>query len=133
MTSSWSRTYTRHGCGSSRRRPASAARGFTLIEVVVAMAILLVIMIGVLSSVAFAYTSSTDTEMRNIATNVASYTLEYLRARTITRGTSTSVLTAFGITSISTGTYGWYSATNPTGAFPSMIDVANLPLQSNGW
>jgi hypothetical protein len=98
------------------------------------MAILLVVMIGVLSAISFAYTSSTDTEMRNIATNVASYTLEYLRARTITRGTSTSVLTALGITSSSTGTYGWYDATtNPTGAFPSMIDVGNLPLQSNGY
>lgn len=132
MTSRRPRTYARHGC-SSRRRLAKAVPGFTLIEVVVAMAILLVVMIGVLSAISFAYTSSTDTEMRNIATNVASYTLEYLRARTITRGTSTSVLTALGITSISTGTYGWYSATNPTGAFPSMIDVANLPLQSNGW
>jgi hypothetical protein len=102
------------------------------------MAILLVVMIGVLSAISFAYTSSTDTEMRNIATNVASYTLEYLRARTITRGTSTSVLTALGITSISMGTYGWYvpgtgTGTNATGAFPSMVDQGNLPLQSNGY
>jgi len=104
------------------------------------MAILLVIMIGVLSSVAFAYTSSNETEMRNIATNVASYTLEYLRARTITRGTLPSVLGALGIplpsvTPVpSTGTYGWYDATtNPTGAFPSMIDVNNLPVQSDGY
>jgi hypothetical protein len=102
------------------------------------MAILLVVMIGILSSVSFAYNSSTDTEMRNTAKNVASYTLEYLRARTVTRGTSTSRLTALGITLSSTGTYGWYRpATDPTpnvtGAFPSMVDVGDLPLQSNGY
>lgn len=133
MTSSWSRTYTRHGC-SSRRSPASAARGFTLIEVVVATAILLVVMIGVLSSVAFAYTSSNDTEMRNTAKNIGSYTLEYLRARTVTNpgtGTGSGLPGMLGVSS--TGTYGWYAVgTNGGGAFPSMVDVGNLPVQSNG-
>src|SRR5664280_553586 len=131
---------SRHGPGLSGRRRRGRCPGFTLIELVVAMAILLVVMIGVLSAISFAYTSSNDTEMRNTAKNVASYTLEYLRARTVTRGTSTSVLTALGIPSPlippvpSDGTYGWYDATtNPTGAFPSMIDVGNLPLQSNGY
>lgn len=116
--------------------PASRSRrcclGFTLIELVVAMAILLVVMIGVLSAISFAYTSSTDTEMRNTAKNVAMYTLEYLRARTVTRGTS-GMMATLGITPTSTGTYGWYDATaNPTGAFPSMIDTENLPIQSDG-
>jgi hypothetical protein len=97
------------------------------------MAILLVVMVGILSSISFAYNSSTDTEMRNTAKNVASYTLEYLRARTVTRGTSSTRLTALGITGTSTGTYGWYiPGTNASGAFPSMIDAENLPLQSNG-
>jgi hypothetical protein len=103
------------------------------------MAILLVVMIGVLSSISFAYNSSTDTEMRNTAKNVASYTLEYLRARAVTRGTSVDRLTALGIPSPlippvpSDGTYGWYDAvTNANGAFPSMVDVGELPLQSNG-
>lgn len=75
----------RHGlspaCHSTSRRS-----GFTLIELVVAIAILLVVVVGVLSSVAFAYTSSNDTELRNTAKNVASYTLEYLRSWTVTRG-----------------------------------------------
>jgi hypothetical protein len=98
------------------------------------MAILLVVMIGVLSAVSFAYTSSTDTEMRNTAKDIATYTLEYLRARTVTRGTSASRLTALGITVSSTGTYGWYDAsTNANGAFPSMVDVGDLPLQSDGY
>jgi prepilin-type N-terminal cleavage/methylation domain-containing protein len=112
----------------------SNPRGFTLIEVVVAMAILLVVMIGVLSSISFAYNSSNDTELRNTAKNVATYTLEYLRSRTVTRGTSADRLTALGITGSSTGTYGWYDAsTNANGAFPSMVDVGDLPLQSDGY
>jgi prepilin-type N-terminal cleavage/methylation domain-containing protein len=106
--------------------------GFTLIELVVAMAILLVVMIGVLSAISFAYTSSNDTEMRNTAKNVASYTLEYLRARTVTRGAS-GLMASLGMTLSSTGTYGWYDASaNSSGLFPSMIDAENLPLQSNG-
>jgi len=99
------------------------------------MAILLVVTIGVLSSVAFAYTSSNETEMRNIATNVASYTLEYLRARTITRG-NTTLYNLVNPTNATTGTYAWYVpgvGNNPTGALPSMIDIGNLPLQSNGY
>jgi hypothetical protein len=100
------------------------------------MAILLVVMIGVLSAISFAYTSSNDTEMRNTAKNVASYTLEYLRARTVTRGTSGMIAT-LGITSTSTGTYGWYRSStdaspNTVGAFPSMVDTENLPIQSDG-
>jgi prepilin-type N-terminal cleavage/methylation domain-containing protein len=111
-----------------------ASPGFTLIELVVAMAILLVVVIGVLSSISFAYNSSNDTELRNTAKNVATYTLEYLRARTVTRGNTTlyNLLNPSGAPA--TGTYRWYDAsTNPTGALPSMADVGNLPLQSNGW
>jgi hypothetical protein len=96
------------------------------------MAILLVVMIGVLSAISFAYNNSTDTEMRNTAKNVASYTLEYLRARTVTRGAS-GLMASLGMTLNSTGTYGWYDASaNASGLFPSMIDAENLPLQSNG-
>jgi hypothetical protein len=97
------------------------------------MAILLVVMVGILSAISFAYGSSTDTEMRNTAKNVASYTLEYLRARTVTRG-NTTLYDLVNPTHAMTGTYSWYDASaNPNGAMPSMIDVGNLPLQSNGW
>jgi prepilin-type N-terminal cleavage/methylation domain-containing protein len=123
---------SRYGLSPSSRSTGRRT-GFTLIELVVAMAILLVVMIGVLSSVAFAYTSSNDTEMRNTAKNVASYTLEYLRARTVTRGAS-GLMTTLGMTPASTGNYGWYDAsTNASGFFPSMIDVGDLPLQSDGY
>src|SRR5664280_857216 len=123
---------SRHGPGLSGRRRRGRCPGFTLIELVVAMAILLVVMIGVLSAISFAYTSSNDTEMRNTAKNVASYTLEYLRARTVTRGAS-GLMTTLGMTPTSTGNYGWYNASaNASGFFPSMIDTENLPIQSDG-
>lgn len=108
--------------------------GFTLVELVVAMAILLVVVIGILGSVSFAYNSANGTELRNTAKNVASYTLEYLRSRTVTRGSTTlyGLLNPSGAPA--TGTYRWYDATtNPNGALPSMIDVCNLPIQSNRW
>ena len=136
MTSRWPRTYTRHGCSSSRRRAANAAPGFTLIEVVVAMAILLVVTIGILSAVSFAYTTANGTEMQDTAKNIAEYTVEYLRARTIVNDANNTglynLLNPSG--SLSTGTYCWYDATNNvSGALPSMMDVGNLPLQSNGY
>ena len=112
----------------------SRRRGFSLIELVVAMAILLVVMIGILSSISFAYTSANDTEMRNTAKNVATYTLEYLRSRTVTRGNTTLYNALNPSGAPATGAYRWYDATgNPTGALPSMIDVGDLPLQSNGY
>jgi prepilin-type N-terminal cleavage/methylation domain-containing protein len=144
----WDKTahesYARSRAVPSLHGPSSASHtpyrrlGFTLVELVVALAILLVVMIGILSSISFAYNSSNDTELRNTAKNVASYTLEYLRSRTVTRGTASTRLTALGITGTSTGTYGWYvpgsgAGTNADGAFPSMLDVGNLPLQSNGY
>ena len=124
---------SRHGLSPSFRSTGRHP-GFTLIELVVAMSILLVVMVGVLSSISFAYTSSTDTEMRNTAKDIASYTLEYLRARTVTRGNTTLYYVLNPSGAPATGTYRWYdAASNPTGALPSMIDVGNLPLQSDGY
>ncbi|HNW85115.1 MAG TPA: prepilin-type N-terminal cleavage/methylation domain-containing protein [Candidatus Cryosericum sp.] len=110
----------------------SARRGFTLIELVVAMAILLTVLLGIMSSVAFAYNSSNDTELRNTAKNIAGYSLEYLRSRIVTRGTSTLYNQLKG--AATSGTYVWYdSSGNATGALPGMVDITGLPLQPNGY
>jgi len=84
VTSRWSRTYAKHGCSSSRRRPAKAVPGFTLIEVVVAMGILSIVIISVFMLVTVSAASLKDSDMRSTATNIANYTVEYLRARNVT-------------------------------------------------
>jgi len=84
MPSRWSRTYARHGCSSSRRRPASAVPGFTLIEVVVAIGILSMVIISVFMLVTVSAASLKDSDMRNTATNIANYTVEYIRSRNAT-------------------------------------------------
>ena len=101
-------------CCTRRRRP-----GFTLIEVVVAMAIMMIVMIGILSTISYAYTASTRTEQLDIARRIASYTVEYLRARTVTR---TNNLVGAGTVS-GVGVY-FFNGTNAlNGAFPSIIDA----------
>src|SRR5450830_849025 len=79
MPSSWSRTYARHGCSSSRRRPANAAPGFTLIEVVIAMSILVVVVLAILSSYSFFYSSVTNLRLQSIGENLAQLQLEDVR------------------------------------------------------
>lgn len=59
-------------------------KGFTLIEVVVALAILIIIIASTMSLLAFSYSSLRDSEMRAIAKNIATYTVEYIRARNVT-------------------------------------------------
>ena len=58
--------------------------GFTLIEVVVAMAILLIIVVSVLMLATVSASSLKDSEARDMAKNIATYTVEYLRARNVT-------------------------------------------------
>jgi hypothetical protein len=92
------------------------------------MAIMMIVMIGILSTISYAYTASTRTEQLDIARRIASYTVEYLRARTVTR---TNNLVGAGTVS-GVGVY-FFNGTNAlNGAFPSIIDAWGLPLQSNG-
>jgi hypothetical protein len=97
----------------------------------VALAILMIVMIGVLSSVSFAYTSSMQNEQLNVARTVASYGVEYLRARTVTH---TNLLGDANPPTAGLGQPGSYrfDDTGPSGAFPSMVDAWGLPLQSWG-
>jgi len=111
MTSRWSRTYARHGCSGSWRRPVSAARGFTLIEVVVAIGILSMVIISVFMLVTASAASLKDSDMRNTATNIANYTVEYIRSRNATSDNSLG----------QTGTPG----------FPGLIDLGSNPVANN--
>ncbi len=61
-----------------------ARRGFSLIEVIIAMAILLIIIVSVLMLATVTASSLKDSEAREMAKNIATYTVEYLRARNVT-------------------------------------------------
>ncbi len=98
-------------------------KGFTLIEVVVALAILIVIIAGTLTLLASTYSSLRDTEMRDLAKNIANYTMEYIRARNVTADNPLG----FDPTLFET------SNTNIAEHYlPGLIDLWNIPLQSNG-
>lgn len=100
-------------------------RGFTLVEVVVAMAILMIIVVGVFSAVSFAYSASATAEGLNTAKNIADYTIEYLRSRNVTHQDT------HGLSPV------WYPGTGATaggittGGFPGIMDLAGEPLNIN--
>jgi prepilin-type N-terminal cleavage/methylation domain-containing protein len=94
------------------------SRGFTLIEVVIAIAILVIIIASTMSLLASSYSSLRDSEMRAIAKNVATYTMEYIRSRNVT--TDNNFI----------NTSDWYDKdNNPNGKFPGLVDLWNIPLR----
>ena len=94
--------------------------GFTLIEVVIAMAIILIIVVSVLLMVTFASANLKESEGKEMAKNIAVYTMEFIRSRNVTY------------------------PDNPLGHdpsefgnddlhyYPGLVDLWDLPIQSNG-
>ena len=72
-----------HGLNPAFHSPDHRS-GFTLIEVVVAIGILSVVILAVFMLVTVSAASFKDSDMRNTATNIANYTIEYLRGRNVT-------------------------------------------------
>jgi len=113
---------------SSHALTSSRRLGFTLVEVVVAMAILMIIVVGVFSAVSFAYSASATAEGLNTAKNIADYTIEYLRSRNVTHQDDHGL----GLTPSQ-----WYPGTGvtgggvTTGGFPGIMDLAGEPLNIN--
>lgn len=96
-------------------------RGFTLIEVIVAVVILVVIIGAVSTLLASSYTSLKESEAKNIAKNIATYALEFIKSRNVTLDNNFI------------GTTDWFEATsNPSGKFPGIVDLWDEPLMSNG-
>jgi len=96
-----------------------ARRGFTLIEVIIAMAILLIIIVSVLMLATASASSLKDSEARDMAKNIADYTVEYLRSRNVTYPDNPlgHPLTDFGND----------SAHN----YPGLVDLWDSPSTSN--
>ncbi len=93
--------------------------GFSLIEVVVALAILVIIIASTLGLLASTYANIRDSEMRDIAKNIASYTMEYIRSRNVTADNTLGFdSTLFG--------------SDNTHPLPGLVDLWNIPLQAIG-
>ncbi len=102
--------------------------GFTLLEIVISLAVLVIIIASTMSLLASSYSSLRDSEMRAIAKNVANYTLEYIRARNVTSDNP------LGHDSSEFGN-------DATHNFPGLVDIednmsaspkVNSPLHCNG-
>lgn len=103
-------------CHSADRRP-----GFTLIEVLVAMAILMVVLMSVFMLITVSAASMKDSEMRDMAKNIASYAVEYLRSRNVTSDNNF----------ISTSD--WFNHTTNAGTFPGLVDLGKSPVEANNF
>ena len=95
--------------------------GFTLIEVIIAIFILIVIIGSVLMLLSSSYANLKGSEAKNIVKNIGSYTVEYIRSRNVT------VDNMLNHSSSDLGN-------DNTRNFPGLEDLRNLPqpLQSNG-
>gem|GEM_PF-1014902 len=99
-----------------------ANRGFTLIEVIIAMAILLIIVVSVLMLATVSAASLKDSEARDMAKNIATYTVEYLRSRNVTYPDN-----PMGHVYPDE----FIDATHPNRSFPGLVDLWDSPSTSN--
>jgi len=96
--------------------------GFTLIEVMVAIFILIVIIGSVFALSSSSSTNLRESEAKNIAKNIATYTVEYIRSRNVTSDNN------FIPIPISD----WFDqTTNPSGEFPGLVDIWKDALKPN--
>lgn len=94
--------------------------GFTLVETVIAMVLLMIVVAGAFSAVSVAYSASAASEGLNTAKNIAGYTLEFIRSRNVTSQDSHGYTT------------GWYTGPGTTSdGLPGIIDLKGDPLNIN--
>jgi prepilin-type N-terminal cleavage/methylation domain-containing protein len=98
-------------------------KGFTLIEVVIAITILVIIIASTMSLLASSYSSLRDSEMRAIAKNIATYTVEYIRSRNVTSDNPLG---------FDVGKFRTSDDTVAEHYLPGIVDLWDIPLQSNG-
>lgn len=101
------------------RKREKERKGFTLIEVIVALAILAIIIGSTFDLLASSYANTQDAEMRNIAKNIAAYTVEYIRSRNVTADNPL-------------GHSAYEFGNDDSHYYPGLVDLWNLPVQANG-
>lgn len=97
------------------RHSAGRRHGFTLIEVMVAMAILMIVMVSVFMLISVSATSLRNSEMLETAKNIGTYTVEYLRARDVTLDNNFI------------NTSNWYRAADLTATPPDLGNASGFP------
>ena len=105
--------------GFSLNGKLKGRKGFTLIEVIVALAILVIIIASTMSLLASSYSSLRNSEMRGIAKNIATYAIEYIRSRNVTQDN------LLGHSSSDLGN-------DSSHYFPGLEDLWDIPLTSVG-
>jgi len=130
-----SRSYVGSGTVCSRHALCPACRsrccrsGFTLIEVVVASALVLIVLGSLFSVISYTYYASASTETLNTAKNIAGYSLEYLRARNVT--TPPPGVTQVQPNDVIAGQTFYNPSTATTGLLPGLLDLTGTPLAIN--
>ena len=98
-------------------------KGFTLLEVVIAVAMLTIVLFGVFQVTVGTFISLQHTQKISVAKNIANYTVEYLRSRTVTGDNPLG---------FSVSDFGTSDETKAEHYLPGIVDLWNIPLQSNG-
>jgi len=130
-----SRSYVGSGtvCSCHALCPACRCRcrrsGFTLIEVVVASALVLIILGSLFSVISYTYYAGASTETLNAAKNIADYSLEYLRARNVTP--PPPGVTQVQPNDVIAGQTFYNPSTATTGLLPGLLDLTGTPLAIN--
>lgn len=101
--------------------------GFTLIETLVAITILMVAIAGPLSVASKAYNASLDVRDQTIATNLAQETMEYLKNDVLNRGNFDTIRTVAMVSSCIDASLVCKFHINPDGSFGS-ISVGSGPM-----
>jgi len=104
--------------------------GFTLIEVTIAIFILIVIIGSVFALASSSSTNLRESEAKNIAKNIATYTVEYIRSRNVTTDNipKDAIIVSNGNTSDPKYDFG----NDSSHYYPGLIDLWGAPVNSNG-
>lgn len=113
-------------------------KGFTLLEVVIAISVLFIITLSALLLSTFSATSLKDSEARDMAKNIANFVVEYVRSRNVTMDNNFLGILPPTDPSFSTASpydkrskYWFDPDLNPDAYFPGLVDLGSKPLLSN--
>jgi len=110
-------------------------KGFTLLEVVIAISVLFIITLSALLLSTFSATSLKDSEARDMAKNIATFVVEFVRSRNVTMDNNFLSILPPTDPSFSTASpdekkskYWFDPVLNPDAYFPGLVDLGSNPL-----